>query len=84
MEIHRNRDDQILIHNEIGAVTGNRSAAEENDCSVLPRAQNDNSSTAANMGFHTAHSNRKAYIAVAILCFINLINYMDRYTLAGL
>lgn len=26
---------------------------------------------------------KRAYISVAILCFINLINYMDRYTLAG-
>lgn len=25
----------------------------------------------------------KDWIAVAILCFINLINYMDRFTLAG-
>ncbi|XP_054708578.1 protein spinster homolog 1-like [Uloborus diversus] len=28
-------------------------------------------------------SYRRAYMSVAILCFINLINYMDRYTLAG-
>ncbi|KAG8193917.1 hypothetical protein JTE90_011472 [Oedothorax gibbosus] len=83
MEIHRNRDDQILIHNEIGAATENRPAARENDSSVLPRAQTENRSTAASMSFHPAHSNRKAYIAVTILCFINLINYMDRYTLAG-
>lgn len=25
----------------------------------------------------------KEWIAVSILCFVNLINYMDRYTLAG-
>lgn len=25
----------------------------------------------------------KEWIVVAILCFINLINYMDRFTLAG-
>lgn len=34
-----------------------------------------------NMGFH--YTSRRARISVAILCFINLINYMDRYTLAG-
>lgn len=26
---------------------------------------------------------KRAYISVVVLCFINLINYMDRYTLAG-
>lgn len=26
----------------------------------------------------------KQWISVAILCFVNLINYMDRYTMAGL
>lgn len=25
----------------------------------------------------------KEWVAVTILCFVNLINYMDRYTLAG-
>ncbi|XP_044079349.1 protein spinster homolog 3 isoform X2 [Siniperca chuatsi] len=26
---------------------------------------------------------RRAYIAVAVLCYINLLNYMERYTIAG-
>ncbi|XP_041808280.1 protein spinster homolog 3 [Chelmon rostratus] len=26
---------------------------------------------------------RRAYIAVAVLCYVNLINYMERYTIAG-
>lgn len=30
------------------------------------------------------YTSRRANISVAILCFINLINYMDRYTLAGI
>lgn len=30
-----------------------------------------------------AISPRRAYIAVAVLCYINLINYMERFTLAG-
>lgn len=34
-----------------------------------------------NMVVH--YTSRRARISVAILCFINLINYMDRYTLAG-
>ncbi|KAM7374782.1 hypothetical protein PAMP_007421 [Pampus punctatissimus] len=25
----------------------------------------------------------RAYIAVAVLCYINLLNYMERYTIAG-
>ncbi|TRY99311.1 hypothetical protein DNTS_003999 [Danionella cerebrum] len=28
-------------------------------------------------------SQRRSYIAVAVLCYINLLNYMDRYTIAG-
>lgn len=29
------------------------------------------------------YTSKRARISVAVLCFINLINYMDRYTLAG-
>ncbi|XP_076867902.1 protein spinster homolog 3 [Brachyhypopomus gauderio] len=28
-------------------------------------------------------SAKRAYVAVAVLCYINLLNYMDRYTIAG-
>jgi len=28
-------------------------------------------------------SQRCSYISVAVLCYINLLNYMDRYTIAG-
>ncbi|KAK3527636.1 hypothetical protein QTP86_030475, partial [Hemibagrus guttatus] len=28
-------------------------------------------------------SHRRAYIAVAVLCYVNMLNYMDRYTIAG-
>ncbi|XP_036975982.1 protein spinster homolog 3 isoform X3 [Acanthopagrus latus] len=28
-------------------------------------------------------SPRRSYIAVAVLCYVNLINYMERYTIAG-
>lgn len=31
----------------------------------------------------SAISPRRSYIAVAVLCYINLLNYMDRYTIAG-
>ncbi|XP_040005575.1 protein spinster homolog 3 isoform X2 [Xiphias gladius] len=30
-----------------------------------------------------AISPRRAYMAVAVLCYINLLNYMERYTIAG-
>ncbi|KAJ8412359.1 hypothetical protein AAFF_G00126950 [Aldrovandia affinis] len=29
-------------------------------------------------------SPKRSYIAVAVLCYINLLNYMDRYTIAGI
>lgn len=28
-------------------------------------------------------SRLRSYIAVAVLCYVNLLNYMDRYTIAG-
>uniref|UniRef100_A0AAY5EZS5 Major facilitator superfamily (MFS) profile domain-containing protein n=1 Tax=Electrophorus electricus TaxID=8005 RepID=A0AAY5EZS5_ELEEL len=28
-------------------------------------------------------SSKRAYVAVAVLCYVNLLNYMDRYTIAG-
>ncbi|CDQ83826.1 unnamed protein product [Oncorhynchus mykiss] len=31
----------------------------------------------------TVLSPRRSYITVAVLCYVNLINYMDRYTIAG-
>uniref|UniRef100_A0A671U5S5 SPNS lysolipid transporter 3, sphingosine-1-phosphate (putative) n=1 Tax=Sparus aurata TaxID=8175 RepID=A0A671U5S5_SPAAU len=31
----------------------------------------------------SAISPRRSYIAVAVLCYVNLINYMERYTIAG-
>ncbi|KAJ8343038.1 hypothetical protein SKAU_G00329660 [Synaphobranchus kaupii] len=32
----------------------------------------------------TVLSPRRSYIAVAVLCYVNLLNYMDRYTIAGI
>ncbi|KAL0193408.1 hypothetical protein M9458_011704, partial [Cirrhinus mrigala] len=31
----------------------------------------------------TTISKKRAYLAVAVLCYVNLLNYMDRYTIAG-
>ncbi|PWA22910.1 hypothetical protein CCH79_00002200 [Gambusia affinis] len=28
-------------------------------------------------------SQRRAYVAIAVLCYVNLLNYMERYTIAG-
>lgn len=41
------------------------------------------STTAPNAIMTNRYNSKRARISVAILCFINLINYMDRYTLAG-
>ena len=30
-----------------------------------------------------ALSTRRSYLAVAVLCYLNLLNFMDRYTIAG-
>ncbi|XP_035523127.1 protein spinster homolog 3 isoform X1 [Morone saxatilis] len=44
---------------------------------------NSLSSLAPQAGEKAPISPRRAYIAVAVLCYINLINYMERYTVAG-
>lgn len=30
-----------------------------------------------------AISPRSAYVAIAVLCYVNLVNYLERYTIAG-
>lgn len=30
-----------------------------------------------------AISPRRAYVAIAVLCYVNLVNYIERYTIAG-
>lgn len=49
---------------------------------VVNSSPSSNSSNTTNMGIRY-HTSKRAVISVIILCFINLINYMDRYTLAG-
>lgn len=41
------------------------------------------SSTTAGRVRVTDGVTRSQWVTVAILCFVNLINYMDRYTIAG-
>lgn len=31
-----------------------------------------------------AISPRSAYVAIAVLCYVNLVNYIERYTIAGM
>jgi len=41
------------------------------------------SSSAEDSVGHTPRVTAREWITVAILCFVNLINYMDRFTIAG-
>ncbi|CAL1288409.1 unnamed protein product [Larinioides sclopetarius] len=92
MEDNTNIGKEILNFDRSNNMSGdaNRTAAESeninsNVSAVQTQTRNDSISSLppSTMGVRYAHGNRKAYIAVIILCFINLINYMDRYTLAG-
>ncbi|GFS95588.1 protein spinster homolog 1 [Nephila pilipes] len=88
MEDNRNMGEQVLIpnHDCDTSIEVNRTV-DRNDSKNIPTAQTRNDSISSQpssvMGVHYAYSSRRDYIAVIILCFINLINYMDRYTLAG-
>lgn len=89
MDNNGNSDDRVLISNRGITSSRNRniSIVEENDnivVSVQPGINSENSIPSENTNVQYSHSSLKAYVAVIILCFINLINYMDRYTLAGL
>uniref|UniRef100_A0A3Q3ARL0 SPNS lysolipid transporter 3, sphingosine-1-phosphate (putative) n=1 Tax=Kryptolebias marmoratus TaxID=37003 RepID=A0A3Q3ARL0_KRYMA len=44
---------------------------------------NSVSSLAPNAAERAAVSPRRAYVAITVLCYINLLNYMERYTIAG-
>lgn len=55
------------------------SVLTEEDAKSLGRRNRQ--AAAAETGFHTVTS--KEWFTVGVLCFINLINYMDRFTIAG-
>ncbi|XP_026184777.1 protein spinster homolog 3 isoform X1 [Mastacembelus armatus] len=44
---------------------------------------NSLASLTPNAGEKQVISPKRAYVAVAVLCYINLVNYMERYTIAG-
>ncbi|GIY48611.1 protein spinster homolog 1 [Caerostris extrusa] len=87
MEDFQNNDSQILIQRSNSTTDTNRTALENGSINrnvTAAQTRTDSvTSTSSTMGIRYAYSNRRAYISIGILCFINLINYMDRYTLAG-
>lgn len=60
------------------------SSTKSNYC-IVTTNQNDSREThvKATMPSELRSISRSDWITVAILCFINLINYMDRFTIAG-
>lgn len=90
MENEGNSDVNNLISNRSTITSRNRNLpiVEQNDNTIVPGARTGINSAQSlpsdNTNIQYSPSNCKAYVAVIILCFINLINYMDRYTLAGL
>ncbi|GIY17650.1 protein spinster homolog 1 [Caerostris darwini] len=87
MEDFQNNDSQILNQRSNSTTDTNRTALENGSINrnvTAAQTRTDSvTSTSSTMGIRYAYSNRRAYISIGILCFINLINYMDRYTLAG-
>lgn len=45
--------------------------------------QNSRAALTPEAGQQWAASPRSAYVAVAVLCYVNLVNYIERYTIAG-
>lgn len=48
---------------------------------LVASAEENSEESAPNSGTRTVSA--KEWVIVVILCFVNLINYMDRFTLAG-
>lgn len=62
-----------------GEITQNNSRAE-----LVRSGETESSAGGNNRGERTLRDVKfKEWIIIFILCFVNLINYMDRFTLAG-
>ncbi|XP_061902439.1 protein spinster homolog 3 [Entelurus aequoreus] len=65
--------DGALPRRSLGSSSGLRYGSFVNSLSSLTLKPDEKSSI----------SHRRAYVAVVVLCYINLLNYMERYTIAG-
>lgn len=74
--IPANVSQQYLMDNEAYQSTASTSSLETRQESRDKKMKSDNGSSLSSV---TA----KEFIAVFVLCFVNLINYMDRFTVAG-
>ncbi|XP_075221174.1 lysolipid transporter protein spinster isoform X2 [Lycorma delicatula] len=54
------------------------------DAIVPPLSADGNDSSPHMIGGKQNHITGRDWLTVAVLCFVNLINYMDRYTIAGI
>lgn len=75
---HRNLgyENDDYVNGGVGCDVSRRNNYAYGDSSRLPQVYEGMSSL-------NTRISRRSYISVAILCFINLINYMDRFTVAG-
>ncbi|KFM71846.1 Protein spinster, partial [Stegodyphus mimosarum] len=85
MEERSYSDENALVNNVVTAVirTAVVDGNDGNSEAINARHGSSSSQQVAGMGVRYTHGRSRPYISVSILCFINLINYMDRYTLAG-
>ncbi|GFY43429.1 protein spinster homolog 1 [Trichonephila inaurata madagascariensis] len=92
MEDNQIMGDQILASNygnEVLLIVGRSADGNDSRNISTVQAQTENDTIQSDplqtrdMVVRYSYGSRRAYVAVIILCFINLINYMDRYTLAG-
>ncbi|KAM9846835.1 protein spinster homolog 3 [Aulostomus maculatus] len=73
MEPKGSHQDEPLPRRSLGSISGLHYGSFINSLSSLtPRPVET-----------PAISKTRAYVAVAVLCYINLLNYMERYTIAG-
>jgi MFS transporter, Spinster family, sphingosine-1-phosphate transporter len=71
-----------LIRNNLGnSESGLNENESINDDKTLERRSRLDSTSSSRVGYSSVSS--KEWFTVSVLCFINLINYMDRFTIAG-
>jgi len=71
---------------ETGGSSSLSSSTNKLDIKQMSSSSASTSSTAVDVGRGSESSSisKRQIITVAILCFVNLINYMDRFTIAGM
>lgn len=75
-------DGRIIVTNFPSTHSSQQLVGQDNESVLDEEAEIENSSNDVSGG-RLSDIGKAEWFAVTVLCFINLINYMDRFTIAG-